>query len=180
MKHLRTFESYGSNNGMSREEMISHLCRCGWSREECNDMEDYELEMACDNMPMTSESASNMSRDEMIDHLCRNCGCDYEECDSMDDRELEMMCRNTPAEMVSEARGKKWIQKAIKRPGALKKQLGKEDLTKSDIKKEISKLKKKDKDKDKEGIQGLSASDLRKYKRLNLANTLMDLPRRKK
>lgn len=180
MKHLKTFESYGSNGNVSRQEMINQLCKYGWSKEECDNMEDYELELACDNMPMTSESASEMSREEMIDHLCNNCGYEYGECDMMSDKELEMICRQTPMQMVAEARGKKWIQKAIKRPGALKKQLGKEDLTKSDIKKEISKLRKKDKDKTEPGIQGLSKTDLRKYKRLNLANTLMDLPRRKK
>lgn len=69
---------------------------------------------------------------------------------------------------------KKWIQDAIKYPGALRKSMKKkegEKITKGEIAAEISKLKKKDKDKDKPGLQ-LSDRDSTKYKRLNLAKTL--------
>jgi hypothetical protein len=74
-----------------------------------------------------------------------------------------------------EEKGEKWIQDAIKKPGSLRKQLGKEKgekITKSEIASEISNLKKKDKDPKKEGIQGLSKKDLKKLRRLNLAKTL--------
>lgn len=69
---------------------------------------------------------------------------------------------------------KKWIKDAIKNPGALKKQLGKEEgdkLTKKEIEAELSKLKAKDKDKDKPGTQ-LGKADATKKKRLELAKTL--------
>lgn len=74
-----------------------------------------------------------------------------------------------------EEKGEKWIQDAIKKPGALKKELGKgegEKITKAEIADEMSKLKKKDKDPEKKGIQGLSKKDLQKFRRLNLAKTL--------
>jgi len=69
---------------------------------------------------------------------------------------------------------KDWIQKAIKRPGALHKELGikpGEKIPKSKINKAISKLKKKDKNKEKEGTQ-LGAADERELKQLTLAKTL--------
>ena len=68
-----------------------------------------------------------------------------------------------------------WIGDVVKDKGALRKTLKKkkgEKITKSDIKKEIDKLKKKDKDPKKPGIQGLSKSDQKKHKRLVLAKTL--------
>lgn len=76
----------------------------------------------------------------------------------------------------------KWIQDAIKKPGALRQSLGKEageKISKSEIGDEIAKLKKKDKDPSKEGVQGLSKSDLTKYRRLNLAKTLKGLKEHK-
>jgi hypothetical protein len=130
MKHLKTFESYESS--MGREEMINHLCQCGWEK--------HELE-------------------------------------GMHEDELEKMCWETEPKDVTESKEiseKKWIQDAIKHPGALRKSMGKkegEKLTKSEINKELSKLKAKDKDKEKPGVQ-LGASDAKKYKRLNLAKTL--------
>jgi len=71
-----------------------------------------------------------------------------------------------------------WIQKAIKKPGSLRKKMDldkSEKMTKTDINKEISKLKKKDKDPEKKGVQGLSKRDLSKYRELNLAKTLSNL-----
>lgn len=70
---------------------------------------------------------------------------------------------------------KKWIKDAISDKGSLRKSLGKEEgekLTKTEINKEISELRKKDKDPDKKGIQGLNKKDLKKLRRLNLAKTL--------
>jgi len=69
---------------------------------------------------------------------------------------------------------KDWIQKAIKRPGALRKKLGVKkgkDIPKSLINKTIKKLKKKDKDDEEEGTQ-LGAADERELRQLNLAKTL--------
>jgi hypothetical protein len=69
---------------------------------------------------------------------------------------------------------KEWIADAIKKPGALKKQLGKgedEKLTKKEIEKEIKDLEKKDKDPKKPGAQ-LNKKDATKKRRLELAKTL--------
>lgn len=79
---------------------------------------------------------------------------------------------------ISEKKSDKWIAGATKKPGSLKKQLhmGQEEtLTKSKIEDEISKLKKKDKDKEEPGVQGLNKPDLKKFRRLNLAKTLVGL-----
>ena len=126
MKNLAKFESYHSE----KEEMIQHLCNCGYSRHELEDLHESEL---------------------------------------------EDMCRETPTEMSEK---KKWIQDAIKRPGALRKKMHKkkgEKISASEIEDEISNLRKKDKDKDKEGIQGLSKKDLQKYRQLNMAKTLRSM-----
>jgi len=80
--------------------------------------------------------------------------------------------------IVNETKKEKWIQNALKKPGALKKSMGKgksEKLSTSDLDKEMSKLKKKDTDPNKKGVQGLGKSDLLKLKRINLAKTLRKL-----
>lgn len=80
--------------------------------------------------------------------------------------------------IVNEVKGEKWIQKAIKKPGSLKKSMGKggeEKISTSELDKEMSKLKKKDTNPEKPGVQGLSKSDLTKFKRINLAKTLKKL-----
>ena len=72
---------------------------------------------------------------------------------------------------------KDWIQKAIKRPGALRKKLGVKkgkDIPKGEINKAIAKLKKKDKDDEEKGTQ-LSKGDERELRQLNLAKTLSKL-----
>lgn len=77
----------------------------------------------------------------------------------------------------NEAKGEKWIQDAIKNPGALKKSLGKkegEKISKSEINAELSKLKAKDKDPNKPGAQ-LNKKDATKKRRLELAKTLNSL-----
>jgi len=77
----------------------------------------------------------------------------------------------------NEAKGEKWIQDAIKNPGALKKSLGKkegEKISKSEINAELSKLKAKDKDPKKPGAQ-LGKKDATKKRRLELAKTLNSL-----
>lgn len=80
--------------------------------------------------------------------------------------------------IVRESKGEKWIQNAMKKPGALKKSMGKgkgEKISPSELDKEMSKLKKKDTDPEKKGIQGLGKSDLTKLKRINFAKTLRKL-----
>jgi len=77
----------------------------------------------------------------------------------------------------NEAKGEKWIQDAIKNPGALKKSMGKkegEKISKSEISAELSKLKAKDKDSKKPGAQ-LDKKDATKKRRLELAKTLNSL-----
>lgn len=69
---------------------------------------------------------------------------------------------------------KEWIKDAIKKPGSLKKQLGKDEdekLTKKEIESEIKELEKKDKDPKKPGTQ-LNKKDATKKRRLELAKTL--------
>ena len=69
---------------------------------------------------------------------------------------------------------KDWIQKAIKRPGALHRELGvpkDKDIPKGKINKAIARLKKKDKDDEAKGTQ-LPAGDERELRQLNLAKTL--------
>ena len=77
----------------------------------------------------------------------------------------------------NEAKGEKWIQDAIKNPGALKKSMGKKEgdkISKSEINTELSKLKAKDKDPKKPGAQ-LGKKDATKKRRLELAKTLSSL-----
>lgn len=130
------------------------------------------------------------SREEMCDVRCRM-GYDMKELDNCSNQELENMCKTDPIAKISGVawtedhnmentanEAKKWIQKAIKKPGALKKSMGKskdEKLSTTEIDSELKALKSKDKDKSKEGVQGLSKKDLTKYRRLNLAKTLQGL-----
>lgn len=72
----------------------------------------------------------------------------------------------------------KWTKDAIKKPGSLRKSLGKkegEKISKSEIDSELQALRGKDKDPKKKGVQGLSKNDLSKYRKLNLAKTLKGL-----
>lgn len=80
-------------------------------------------------------------------------------------------------ESFNEEKKEKWIQDAIKKPGSLRKSLGKkkgEKISKSEINSELSKLKGKDRDKSKPGLQ-LSKKDKTKQKRLTLARTLKSM-----
>lgn len=123
---------------------------------------------------------SGMSREEMCDMLC-NCGYTMEELEGCPDHELADMCKNLNSESTEgtyEAKGEKWIQDAIKRPGSLRKKMKKgegDKITTDEIKSELSKLKKKDKDKSKPGVQGLGKKDLQKFRQLQLAKTLKGL-----
>lgn len=78
----------------------------------------------------------------------------------------------------NEEKSEKWIQDAIKKPGSLRRSLGKkegEKISKTEIDSELQALKGKDKDPKKKGVQGLSKKDLAKYRKLNLAKTLKGL-----
>ena len=58
MKYLKTFESYESP--MNREEMINHLCNCGWEKHELEDKHEEELVDMCREVPSEmSESKSD-------------------------------------------------------------------------------------------------------------------------
>ena len=77
----------------------------------------------------------------------------------------------------NEAKKDKWIQDAIKNPGALKKSLGKkegEKISKKEIDSELQALKAKDKDPKKPGAQ-LGKKDATKKRRLELAKTLRSM-----
>lgn len=79
---------------------------------------------------------------------------------------------------VEDVNEEKWIQKAIEKPGSLRKKMGLkkgEKLTSSDIKSKLDSLKAKDKDPNKKGVQGLGKRDLKTYRQLNLAKTLRGL-----
>lgn len=69
---------------------------------------------------------------------------------------------------------KKWIGDALRKPGALRKKLGKkkgEKITLAEIGAQLAKLNRKDKDPKKKGVQ-LGKKDSRTKKQLNLAKTL--------
>lgn len=138
-------------------------------------------------MKLIRKFENYMSREEMCQVLCR-CGYNMSELEECSNQELEEMCRNAENEndenhnnnnvMTQEAKGEKWIQDAIKKPGSLRKSMKKkegEKITKSEIDSELQALKGKDKDKSKPGVQGLSKKDLTKFRRLNLAKTLKGL-----
>lgn len=77
-----------------------------------------------------------------------------------------------------EKKSEKWIQDAIQKPGALRKEMGKkegEKISSKEINQELNKLKNKDKDPSKKGVQGLNKPDLKKFRQLNLAKTLKGL-----
>lgn len=73
-------------------------------------------------------------------------------------------------EKKAEKKAKKWIQKAIKKPGALHKELGVpegENIPMETINKKIDELHKK-----KESEDGLTKKESKTLRRLNLAKTL--------
>lgn len=182
MKFIKSFENH--NTEMSREEMCDMLCSMGYEMNELEVCSDSELADMCRNAEETQMSyeSNNMSREEMCDMLC-SMGYEMSELEVCSDSELADMCKNAEEmEMMpmssNEAKGEKWIQDAIKRPGSLRKKMKKsegEKITKSEIKDELAKLTAKDKDKSKKGVQGLNKSDLRKFRQLNLAKTLKGL-----
>lgn len=126
----------------------------------------------------TYESYQNDDDIDLIDKLIKM-GWKMEDLSDMSDDELRSLyMMEEETDDVSE---KNWISDAIKNPGSLRRRLRKkkgDNITKSEIDKEISSLRRKDKDKSKPGIQGLNKSDLSKYRQLNLSKTLRNLKRR--
>jgi hypothetical protein len=183
---IKKFENY-----MSREEMCRVLCRNGYEMHELDECSNQELEEMCKNCSgnqeenqataYESKSENSMTRDEMCRMLCKN-GYEMHELEECSNQELQEMCRNCKNQnsesSAYEAKSEKWIQDAIKNPGSLRKQMGKkegEKIKASEINTELKELKAKDKDKSKKGVQGLSKSDLAKFRKLNLAKTLKGL-----
>jgi hypothetical protein len=77
---------------------------------------------------------------------------------------------------------KKWIQGAVKRPGALRKKLGvgqDKKISLAMINKKMKQIKAKDSNKKVKGVQGLTKADLRTYKQLNLAKSLRKMSKKK-
>lgn len=202
MKYLKQFESFD----MSKEEMIQKLCSYGWSKEEAEMMDDAELKKVCGSLPdemsesvLEHQEHQNYTFFKNIENIHRMCQeileMDADEVDailvehnwaldhastSKDDIEevYGFLKTHEPSpEMMDKMSESKWIGKAIKRKGALRKKMGKEEgekITASEIEQELNKLKKKDKDPDKEGLQ-LSKRDRTKHKQLVLAKTLKGL-----
>ena len=102
-----------------------------------------------------------------------------------EDYELEDTVADLVRDELLEAQAKeakKWIQGAVKKPGALRKKLGVkkgEKINMNKINQEMRKIKSKDSNKKKPGVQGLTKSDLRTYKQLNLAKTLRGMSKKK-
>lgn len=57
MKHLKTFESYDAP--MSKEEMIQHLCNCGWEKHELEEKHESELAEMCKETPSEMSEAKS-------------------------------------------------------------------------------------------------------------------------
>jgi hypothetical protein len=173
MKHLKTFESWGMS---SKEEMMDYLCNCGYEMSELQGMSEDELQMICDESSPMEESFGmdmGMGKEEMMEYLCR-CGYPLKDLMSMAEEDLHTMCMETGSQGMTEKKKEKWIADAIKKPGALRKKMGKkegEKISDAEIDAELDKLHKKDKDPDKKGDQ-LSKKDAEKKKQLPLAKTL--------
>jgi hypothetical protein len=114
------------------------------------------------------------NREEMIEMLCK-LGCDRTELETIPDSELEQKLMQMNS--FEESKKDNWIKDVVKNnAGALKKSLKKKEgdkINPKEIDTELQALKGKDKDKSKEGIQGLSKKDLKKYRQLTLAKNLM-------
>ena len=101
-----------------------------------------------------------------------------------EDYELEDTVADLVRDELLEAQAKeakKWIQGAVKRPGALRKKLGvgkDKKIQLAMIDKKMKQIKAKDSNKKRKGVQGLTKADLRTYKQLNLAKTLKGMKKK--
>lgn len=108
--------------------------------------------------------------EEKENEVCQKCGEENCKCSGKESEDDDN-------EETNESKSK-WIQDAIKKPGSLRKSLGKKEgqkISKTEIDSELQALRGKDKDPKKKGVQGLSKNDLAKYRKLNLAKTLKGL-----
>jgi len=113
MKYLKKFESW--ELPMSKEDMISHLCMCGWSEDELMDKSDDELHIMCNEVEAKEESYG-MTADEMREYLCR-CGYPLKELMSKNEDELGYMCMELGSKEAGDLKveEKKTLSKTSKR-----------------------------------------------------------------
>ena len=149
-----------------------------------------------DNLSLTAQPGSNdedswMMEDEDMYELEEDSGA-FEDnyfnslkgirtTDVYKESRLRNLVRNELLEAQAKE-SKKWIQGAIKRPGALRKKLGVKKGDKISLEKinqEMRKLKSKDTNKAVPGVQGLTKANARTYRQLNLAKTLRGLSKKK-
>ena len=100
--------------------------------------------------------------------------------DEIAESNLSRLVRNELIEAQAKE-AKKWIQGAVKRPGALRKKLGvgkDKDISLAMIDRKMKQIKAKGGSKKIKG-QGLTKSDLRTYKQLNLAKSLKAMSKKK-
>jgi len=100
--------------------------------------------------------------------------------DAVAEGDLSRLVRNELIEAQAKE-AKKWIQGAVKRPGALRKKLGvgkDKDISLAMIDRKMKQIKAKGGSKKIKG-QGLTKSDLRTYKQLNLAKSLKAMSKKK-
>jgi len=149
-----------------------------------------------DNLSLTVQPGSNneddwMMEDEDIYELEEDSG-EFEDnyfnslkgirtADVYNESQIGRLVRNELLETQAKD-AKKWIQGAVKRPGALRKKLGVkkgDKISLSRINQEMRKIKATDTNKKKKGVQGLSKANARTYRQLNLAKTLRGLSKKK-
>jgi hypothetical protein len=141
--------------------------------------EDYSIERGSHGHP------HEMDEGGCGDHEMYEGGCGDHEmyeggCGKRYEESIANLVRNELLEAQAKE-AKKWIQGAVKKPGALRKKLGVkngEKINMNKINQEMRKLKSKDSNKKKPGVQGLTKSDLRTYKQLNLAKTLRGMSKK--
>ena len=145
--------------GCGDREMYEGGCGGGNEMYEggCGDQEMYEG--GCGDREMYEGGCGKRYQEESITNLVRN-------------ELLETQAK--------EAR--KWVQGAVKKPGALRNKLG---VKKGDkiplarINQEMRKIKATDTNRKKKGVQGLSKSNAKTYRQLNLAKTLKGMAKKK-
>ena len=120
----------------------------------------------------------DMEWDELWEDCLEEGGCGGTH--HLEEDYLSRLVRNELLEAQAKE-AKKWIQGAVKRPGALRKKLGvgkDKKISLSMIDKKMKQIKSKDSNKKKKGVQGLTKADLRTYKQLNLAKALKGMKKK--
>jgi|TARA_R110000744_G_scaffold3269_3_gene12654 hypothetical protein len=138
--------------------------------------EDYELEEGDSFHPHNMAEDSGAFEDNYFNSIKG-----IRTADVYSESRLERLVRNGLLEAQAKE-SKKWIQGAVKRPGALRKKVGVkkgDKISLARINQEMRKLKSKDTNKAVPGVQGLTKADLRTYKQLNFAKTLRGMAKKK-